>query len=160
MKIFITDEQKAELEHLHDTTRDGRVRDRIKAVLLASEGWTSAPARNDGKPNPSEYTGLSDIGSTVIHDDKTINDYNTARFFIEMRKHHPNYRQKIHMILYASYHRTQLIKGCAFVVSAIERLWKVMNGHVWNNQIFKNIRDIRNAIFNFPKPRCQKSQTH
>ncbi|CDH08036.1 transposase [Xenorhabdus bovienii str. oregonense] len=26
---------------MHDTTRDGRVRDRIKAVLLASEGWTA-----------------------------------------------------------------------------------------------------------------------
>ncbi len=41
MKIFITAAQKAELEHLHDTTRDGRVRDRTKAVLMASEGWTS-----------------------------------------------------------------------------------------------------------------------
>lgn len=27
---------------MHDSTRDGRVRDRIKAVLLASEGWSSA----------------------------------------------------------------------------------------------------------------------
>lgn len=42
MKIFITTEQKVELEKLHDTSRDGRVRDRIKAVLLASEGWSSA----------------------------------------------------------------------------------------------------------------------
>lgn len=42
MKIFITAQQKAELERLHDTTRDGRVRDRIKAILLASEGWSSA----------------------------------------------------------------------------------------------------------------------
>uniref|UniRef100_T1I3R0 HTH_33 domain-containing protein n=1 Tax=Rhodnius prolixus TaxID=13249 RepID=T1I3R0_RHOPR len=42
MKIFITDKQKAELEHLHDTSRDKRVCDRIKAVLLASEGWSSA----------------------------------------------------------------------------------------------------------------------
>ena len=25
---------------MHDSTRDGRVRDRIKAVLLASEGWS------------------------------------------------------------------------------------------------------------------------
>ncbi|NHB98865.1 IS630 family transposase [Photorhabdus stackebrandtii] len=41
MKIFITDEQKAELEHLHHTCRDKRVCDRIKAVLLASEGWSS-----------------------------------------------------------------------------------------------------------------------
>ena len=41
MKIFITTEQKIELERLHDTTRDGRVCDR-KAVHLASEGWSSA----------------------------------------------------------------------------------------------------------------------
>ncbi len=41
MKIFITDEQKAELEHLHHTCRDKRGCDRIKAVLMASEGWSS-----------------------------------------------------------------------------------------------------------------------
>lgn len=38
MKIFITSEQKVEFERLHDKTRDGRQRDRIKAILLASEG--------------------------------------------------------------------------------------------------------------------------
>ncbi|EJM5018605.1 IS630 family transposase [Salmonella enterica] len=42
MKIFITAQQKTELERLHDSSRDGRVRDRIKAILLASEGWSSA----------------------------------------------------------------------------------------------------------------------
>ena len=42
MKIFITEQQKAELERLHDSSRDGRVRDRIKTILLASEGWSSA----------------------------------------------------------------------------------------------------------------------
>ncbi|WP_387692178.1 helix-turn-helix domain-containing protein [Photorhabdus sp. RM71S] len=34
-------EQKAELEHLHHTCRDKRECDRIKAVLLSSEGWSS-----------------------------------------------------------------------------------------------------------------------
>lgn len=42
MKTSLTDSQKQELEIQHDKTRDGRVRDRIKAVLLASEGWSSA----------------------------------------------------------------------------------------------------------------------
>ncbi|MGL4826408.1 MAG: helix-turn-helix domain-containing protein, partial [Vibrionaceae bacterium] len=42
MKIIITPEQKQQLEVMHDTTRDGRVRDRIKAVLLASEGWSQS----------------------------------------------------------------------------------------------------------------------
>ncbi|WP_139837548.1 IS630 family transposase [Xenorhabdus beddingii] len=41
MKITLTDAQKKALELMHDITRDGRVRDRIKAVLLASEGWTA-----------------------------------------------------------------------------------------------------------------------
>ena len=40
MKIALTPQQKIQLEQTHDSTRDGRVRDRIKAVLLASEGWS------------------------------------------------------------------------------------------------------------------------
>ena len=42
MKMTLTQKQKQELENQHDKTRDGRVRDRIKAVLLASEGWSTA----------------------------------------------------------------------------------------------------------------------
>lgn len=40
MKIILTPQQKQQREEMHDSTRDGRVRDRIKAVLLASEGWS------------------------------------------------------------------------------------------------------------------------
>jgi len=39
-KIVLTPEQKQQLEQMHDTERDSRVCDRIKAVLLASEGWS------------------------------------------------------------------------------------------------------------------------
>ena len=42
MKVTLTKKQKYDLENQHDKTRDGRVRDRIKAVLLASEGWSTA----------------------------------------------------------------------------------------------------------------------
>jgi len=42
MKMTLTDKKKKELERTHESTRDGRVRDRIKAVLLASEGWSSS----------------------------------------------------------------------------------------------------------------------
>ena len=41
MKIELSNQKKKQLERMHDSTRDGRVRDRIKAVLLASEGWSS-----------------------------------------------------------------------------------------------------------------------
>lgn len=40
MKIILTDSQKQNLEDMHGKSRDKRVCDRIKAVLLASEGWT------------------------------------------------------------------------------------------------------------------------
>ena len=39
MKITLTSQQKLQLEQMHDIERDSRVCDRIKAVLLASEGW-------------------------------------------------------------------------------------------------------------------------
>ncbi len=41
MKIHLTEDQKEALELMHDTTRDSQVCDHIKAVLLASEGWTA-----------------------------------------------------------------------------------------------------------------------
>ena len=38
---FISKEEKQELELRHRYEGDGRVRDRIKAVLLKSEGWNT-----------------------------------------------------------------------------------------------------------------------
>ncbi|HAS6166034.1 TPA: IS630 family transposase, partial [Vibrio vulnificus] len=40
MKIILTPQQKQQLDEMHDSIRDGRIRDCIKAVLLASEGWS------------------------------------------------------------------------------------------------------------------------
>lgn len=41
MEFKLTDQKKAELERRHRTERDSRVSDRIKAVLLKSEGWAN-----------------------------------------------------------------------------------------------------------------------
>ena len=40
-KVILTPDQKVDLEALHDASRDKRVCDRIKAVLLRSEGWST-----------------------------------------------------------------------------------------------------------------------
>ena len=40
MSNFLTAEERALLHRQHKKERDGRVRDRIKAVLLKDEGWT------------------------------------------------------------------------------------------------------------------------
>lgn len=42
MIIFITDEQRSEREHHHDTSRNKCVCERIKAILLDYVGWISA----------------------------------------------------------------------------------------------------------------------
>ena len=41
MLLELSTTQKKTLETQHRVERDGRVRDRIKAVLLKSEGWTN-----------------------------------------------------------------------------------------------------------------------
>lgn len=51
MKIFTTDKQKAELEHLHDSSRDKCVCDRG----LSDDRASSASARNHGKPTYHDY---------------------------------------------------------------------------------------------------------
>jgi transposase len=38
--LFLTDQERTQLKIQHKQERDGRVRDRIKAVLLTDEGWT------------------------------------------------------------------------------------------------------------------------
>lgn len=40
MKIILTAEELKELEIAHRTVRDGRVRDRMKAVILRARGWS------------------------------------------------------------------------------------------------------------------------
>ena len=56
MKIELSKEDKADLEKRHRAERDGRIRDRIKAVLLFAEDWTGevtivhgAVAKGDNK---------------------------------------------------------------------------------------------------------------
>ncbi len=39
--ITLSNDQRVNLEHLHASTRGSRVCDRIKAVLLSSENWST-----------------------------------------------------------------------------------------------------------------------
>ena len=41
MQINLDQKHKEQFEQAHKIERDGRVRDRIKAVLLNSEGWSN-----------------------------------------------------------------------------------------------------------------------
>ncbi len=39
-ELNLSEEEKTDLESLHNSSNDGKQRDRIKAILLRSEGWT------------------------------------------------------------------------------------------------------------------------
>ena len=140
MKITLTPQQKLQLEQMHDIERDSRVCDRIKAVLLASEGWSQ--------------TMIS------IDDYESINSETIVRFFCKLRESYP-LAHKLHIILDgAGYHRSDLVRDAAFVLNIelhylppyspnlnpIERLWKVMNEKSRNNVYFKSKRDFKAAI--------------
>lgn len=68
-RIHITEEEKAELEARHRDSSDGKERDRIKAVLLRSEGWTV--------PMISQALRLNQ--STII---RHLNDYREGKLKI------------------------------------------------------------------------------
>lgn len=104
---------------------------------------------------------LKALTSPLICEYKTINEYNVSLFLNEIRKVYPDYNQKIHVILDgAGYHRSQLVKDWAEVVNIrlhylppyspnlnpIERMWKLMNEHAWNNRYFSSTREFREAI--------------
>lgn len=58
MKNFLTTEERASLEGQHCREYDGRIRDRIKAVLLSDDGWA-----------------LSMIAKALFLDDQTVGNY-------------------------------------------------------------------------------------
>lgn len=62
-KITLTSQQKADLELRHKTARDARESDRIKAVLLRSEGWS--PAAIAQALRKSEFTVCRHIDDYV-----------------------------------------------------------------------------------------------
>jgi hypothetical protein len=39
-RFILTEEEKSHLDELYHQTKDGKERDRIKAILLRSEDWT------------------------------------------------------------------------------------------------------------------------
>ncbi len=42
-KNVLTEEQREKLKERHKTERDGRIRDRIKAVLMYDDGYSNRP---------------------------------------------------------------------------------------------------------------------
>ena len=106
---------------------------------------------------------MTDLGEAIINRYDTVNSENMQDFFEKIRAH---YSQKkcVHLILGgAGYHRAKdLISKAEELniklhylppyspnLNPIERLWKVMNEHVRNNQYFSSAKQFREKIDHF-----------
>lgn len=96
-------------------------------------------------------------------DHETVNSHSLRQHFKILRQKYPK-AAKIHLILdRGPYNKSKETKQAAkefgvklhFLppyspnLNPIERLWKVMNEHARNNQVFKTAKEFRNKIFQF-----------
>jgi transposase len=157
MTRFLTDSERVRLRTNHKYERDGRVRDRIKAVLWLDKGWT-----------PQQ------IAEALMIDEDTVNRH--IREYQTDEKLKPenggsteklNDDQKAELIQHLDDVLYVTVKDiCTYVfekygielhflppyspnLNPIERLWKVMNEHARNNVFFKTVGEFKGAIHNF-----------
>ncbi len=174
MNVTLSPQKKQELEQMHDSDRNSRVYDRIKAVLLAPEDWSCAMIsqtlrihETTGRLTRLNLIGalsLENIGAAVTETYETINSESIVRFFWKLKKGHCPLEQKVHLILDgAAKHQTELVNDAAKVLNIelhylppyspnlnpIKRLWKVMNEHTWNNVYFSSKKAFISAVKEF-----------
>lgn len=106
---------------------------------------------------------LADLSAAVFDQFKTVNSESIISFFKTVRRSYAS-KEIIHMILDgAGYHRSQEVVEAAEKLkiklhylppyspnlNPIERLWKVMNEHVRNNEYFATAKEFRQKINQF-----------
>lgn len=68
--LYLTEEEKTRLESWHAKERDGRLRDRLKAILLYSEGWSPEQISQALRIHQSSiYRYVDDYLSGKVHTD-------------------------------------------------------------------------------------------
>ncbi len=106
-KILLTPEQKTALESRHKNTRDARECDRIKAVLLASEGWSVSSIAQALRKN--EYTISRHLGDYLTKEklkpenggsESHLNDEQTQQLIEHISEH--TYAQAKQIVAYIS----------------------------------------------------------
>lgn len=137
-----------------------------------SHGWIKKGATVE-VPTTASRTRINLIGAielgnlekTVTADYERVNMESVKDFFRKLRERYPN-KIKLHVILdRAGYHGAGEVKKTARRLNIrlhylpayspnlnpIERLWKVMNEYVRNNQFFSSAKDFKESIFSFFK---------
>lgn len=159
LKSQVTDEPILFIDAMHPTQ-----------ATKVSSGWIKTghdkSIKTTGSRTRLNIVGaidLNDISSAIVNRYDQVNSLTIQEFFKEIRKKYPD-KKDIHIILDgAGYHRAKDLKDKAVELNIklhylppyspnlnpIERLWKVMNEHVRNNQYFSNAKEFRDKIDDF-----------
>jgi transposase len=119
MEIKLTEDQKLVLESQHKTERDKRVADRIKAVLLKSEGWTQRQIAQALRINESTvYEHLMDYihveGKLKPENGGSISKLNfrqTTELMLHLEEHTYTSTREIIAYVYSKYGITYTQQG-------------------------------------------------
>ena len=119
---FLTDSERTQLKAQHRQERDGRVRDRIKAVLLYDKDWS-----------PQE------IAEALLISDQAVRNHNAS-----------HYRNKaVQQHLAASKITLHFLPPYSPNLNPIERLWKWMKEQVIYNTYYEHFEDFKGAVLGF-----------
>ena len=134
MKLTLSSDQKKTLESQHAKTRDGRERDRIKAVLLASEGWTTVMISQALRIH--ESTVLNHLADyTLCGKLKPENGGSQSRLSVEQTA-----ELIAHLTEHTYHHNKQII---AYVLEQFSVKYTVAGMHKW----------LRKNGFSYKKPK-------
>ena len=159
LKAQVTDEPILFIDAMHPTQ-----------ATKVSSGWIKTghdkSIKTTGSRTRLNIVGaidLNDIGSAIVNRYDKVNSETMQDFFETIREQYP-LKKDIHLILDgAGYHRAKDLKNKAEKLNIklyylppyspnlnpIERLWKVMNEHVRNNQYFSTAKEFREQIDDF-----------
>lgn len=156
LKAQVTDEPILFIDAMHPTQ-----------ATKVSSGWIKMghdkPIKTTGSRTRLNIVGaidLNDLGSAIVNRYEKVNSETMQAFFETIRQQYPA-KKAIHLILDgAGYHRAKDLKEKAQKLNiklyylppyspTIERLWKMMNEHVRDNQYFSTAKQFREQIDDF-----------
>lgn len=170
LKAQVVDEPILFIDAMHPTQATKMSRGWIKKGQDKSIQTTGSRTRL----NLVGAINLNDLGSAIVNRYDTVNSETMSDFFETIRARNSS-SQSIHVVLDgAGYHRAKALKDKADQLNIklyylppyspnlnpIERLWKVMNEHVRDNQYFSSAKEFRDKIDDFFKVKLPEIGDH
>lgn len=126
---FLNDHERMQLKIQHKHERDGRVRDRIKAVLLTNEGWT-----------PQQIAKVLLISDQAVREH--VHEYKLSK---KLKPDSGGSEEKL------SEEQSKQLAAHSYSpnLNPIERLWKWMKERVVYNTYYEYFEEFKAAVMGF-----------